>query len=222
MRLLGLAVTTGSPNKGKSNNNINRETYHMNQNDSHALSRRKFCQLGSLAALVAITPLFAMPESAYAGNSKRTQSIKFEPGILGEGSRAKGLVRFRDGRLNGIINAHRLPALPVGQFYVAWYTNLENGNAAFLGPLVRGSSIVFGTAGLDGRLKFDAPVYTVHLPFPESTSKEGEPIEAAAKGHNQIVILVEKAINGKTPAPLYAPPGFPPGPVTSTALVSNF
>jgi len=50
----------------------------------------------------------------------------------------------------------------------------------------------------------------------------GQSVFLAGVDHNQIVVLVEKAINGKTPAPVFPPVSFPPGPVESLALHVSF
>jgi hypothetical protein len=193
----------------------------MNSPTTQPLNRRSFCTLGTLAAaspfLAMATPALAAPK----GNQPRP--LKFVRGILGDGVSGNGIAQIKNGAVSGAIRAHNLPLLGTGQFFVAWYTNTENGNAAFLGALTHHSTILFDEDGLEGGLTFDAPAYTVHLPFPMTESLVGQPVEAAAPGNNLIVVLIETAINGRTPFPINPPvAGFPPGPVESLVLAATF
>jgi hypothetical protein len=158
---------------------------------------------------------------ALAGDKDKT-NLKFTTGVLGGHAQGHGRVQIENGAVSGKILSKDLPALPTGQFYVAWYTNTENGNAAFLGALVSHDSILFTEEESEGALRFSAGAYTVHLPFAETGSLVDQPIYPASPGHNQIVVLVERLINGRTPAPINPPASFPPGPVESAALVVNF
>lgn len=196
----------------------------MNMNASNSIKRRKFCQVVSLFTLTAFLPLVSTAEAAPDNLQKgRPQVLKFTSGVLGDRASGNGWVRIRNGVVSGTINARKLPALLPGEFYIAWYTNLETGNAVFLGALVNNNSILFGAEGLNGRLRFDASEYTVHLPIPGTEMHtKSEAIAAAAPGKNQIVVLVETSINGMTPAPLFPPASFPPGPVESLVLGMAF
>ncbi|MEW6683699.1 MAG: hypothetical protein AB1451_12375 [Nitrospirota bacterium] len=163
-----------------------------------------------------------MSASPAAAGDKEKTALKFTAGVLSGDAQGHGRVEFENGAVSGKISAKDLPALPTGQFYVAWYTNIENGNAAFLGALVSHDSILFTEDESEGALRFSADAYTVHLPFPGTGDLVGQPIYPASPGGNQIVVLVERAINGRTPAPINPPASFPPGPVESAVLVVNF
>lgn len=196
----------------------------MNTYGSNEINRRKFFKVSSFFTLATLAALISTAEAAPENLQKgRPQVVKLTSGVLGARATGNGWVRIRDGVVSGSINTRKLPALLPGEFYIAWYTNLETGNAVFLGALVNNNSIVFDADGLNGRLKFNAPKYTVHLPIPGTeTHTKNEAITAAAPGNNQIVVLVETSINGMTPAPLFPPASFPPGPVESLVLGATF
>jgi hypothetical protein len=196
----------------------------MNVSVFNSSNRRKFFQVSSLLTLAAFSSLTTTADAAPDNLQKgRPQVLKFSPGVLGGSASANGWVKIKDGTVSGVINARKLPALLPGEFFIAWYTNLETGNAVFLGSLVNNNSIIFSSEGLSGRLNFKPSAYTVHLPIPGTEEHTtSEPIAAAAIGKNQIVVLIEKSINGMTPAPLFPPASFPPGPVESLVLGVTF
>lgn len=122
--------------------------------------------------------------------------IVLSPGSAFSGARGEVSLRVSaSGVLSGEVEARGLPnqAYGSGLFYGVWFVR-GDGSKAFLGALARDGSIILATGRGEAEARFRATKFT-------DGPAAGSPITLGASGTNQIVVLVENAINGLNPSP---------------------
>lgn len=149
----------------------------------------RHARIASIIAVIALT-------LALTGSAGASSEVNLAGGPGAPRSHGEASFQVKAGVLVGEIEAERLPALAYGsgKFYGVWFVRSDTGDKAFLGALAEDGSIILSRGG-EGEARFSATQFT---DGPHARS----PIALGPAGTNQIVVLVENNINGRTPSPV--------------------
>ena len=163
-----------------------------------SIDRRAFLKAAGAGSIaLGYMSAFALP----ALGAEESGRVKLSPGAGAPSATGEARIQLDGTVLDGSVRVEDLPSQAFGSgiFYGVWFVRTDTGDKAFLGALVRHSSIIFSSPG-DGRATFAATKFT-------TGPGVGSPISLGAQGSNLIIVLIENNINGLTPSPIGAVPG---------------
>ncbi len=166
-----------------------------------SIDRRAFLKAAG-AGSIAVGYLSTFPLPALAADENgEGRHVKLSPGAGAPSAAGEARVELVGTALVGSIRVKDLPSqvFGSGRFYGAWFVRTDTGDKAFLGALIRDSSIIFSSPG-DGHVRISATKFT-------TGPNGGAPISLGGKGTNLIILLIENNINGLTPSPVGPVPG---------------